>query len=661
MKHLTTCLLIALLSQVCISCLLQKAEIIEINEEMIVDESGSGVFMNWFDEQDLNGTPKTRWDTYGMVSYWPAGLVIDLQRKYRIESIWIFDAEASHRVKGGRLKVSHGEPFEWKDSLSVDLQNQGQWIKLDCPSYETRFLQIQKHSTIPHIAEGYHTETYDVAINEVVIMGYPLEDMPPAEVKPKFVSFNVPMDQFIGMNSYINTPDKVHEAVGNVREYRLWGKNGVLDLNTPISWDPVPQGGHHPTDGNSDNYYKKMLDMGIECMPCIHVNVDEKNQRDCIPNFGGDPSDPASYKLMADYSFQYVARYGHKKVPDNLLRTTEAAPKKSGLGLIRYYENWNEGNRWWDDPAGHFTPYQFSAFCSASYDGHMGTMGPGFGVKAADPNIKFSLGGLAELALSYVQAMKLWSDYHRNGSFPADVINVHHYCNTMGKQHSKEEAHGISPEEDGLKEKLEKMVKWRNENLPDVELWLTEFGWDTDEDTYISSAKGHKQYPNGITMEEIQAQWLIRSYLVGSAAGFERLQMFLANDLRNYTGVYGKSGFITVNDEYKPSWYYVKTLKTALTGMLFHFEYDSGNDKVWVYCYRNPETGNGAYVLWCPTADGTSVNDYSLKLTGGATSATQVSLVDKMDFGKNEELNINAQSVKVNVSERPVIILVDKI
>ena len=93
--------------------------------------------------------------------------------------------------------------------------------------------------------------------------------------------------------------------------------------------------------------------------------------------------------------------------------------------------------------------------------------------------------------------------------------------------------------------------------------------------------------------------------------------------------------------------------------MIFHDEYASGNDKVWIYRYRHPETGKGAYVLWCPTADGTSVNEYKLKLTGNAASATQISLIDKMDFGKKENLDINNQSITVNVSERPVIILVD--
>lgn len=661
--RITVCIFLVSSSSMWISCSQPEPQIIPISEDMVVDESGSGVFMNWFDEQDLNGTPQTRWNTYGMQTFWPAGLVIDLQRKYRVESVWIYDAAGSHRVKGGWLRISSGEPFCWGDSLLVNLQSEGKWIKVDCP-YETRFIQIQKNATLIHEEEGYFPENYDLAVNEVVLMGYPLEEMPQAKKQSGFVPFNIPMDQYIGMNSYINTPDKVHEAVGNVREYRAWGWNGVTDLSTPISWDPVPGLGnkHHPSDGNSDAYYKKMLEMGIECIPCVHRHVDEKNQRECIPSFGGDPSDPASYKIMADYSFQFVARYGHTKVSDHLLRTTEAPPKKTGMGLIRYYENWNEGNRWWDNPAGHFTPYQFAAYCSASYDGHMGEMGPGFGVKAADPTIKFSFGGLAELSLSYIQAMKLWSDHYRNGSFPADVINVHHYCNTRGKQHSKEDAYGISPEADHMKEKLEKLVHWRNEHLPHVELWLTEFGWDTDETTYQSAAFGHKLYPGKIMMDEIQGQWLVRAFLIGSAAGFERLQMFLANDLRNYPhGVYGSCGFITIDDEFKPSWYYVKTLKTALTGMLFYDEYPSGNETVWIYRYCHPETGKGAYVLWCPTSDGTTADKYKLRLSNNPVSVTQISLMDKMEFGQKTALSVDKQTVTVDVSERPVIILVDKI
>lgn len=631
-----------------------QASIIKITEDMVTDESGSGDYMSWFHEQDMSKKPVTRWITSGNVNCWPAGLVIDLKRIYRIDAVYVFDAPKSYRVEGGYLKVSGGRPFEWCDSVRQPLRNGGKWVKIACPM-QTRYIQLQKNATVMCNLDGQYPENCDLAINEILIEGEPLGDLEPVAKPAGKRPEPCPMDLFIGMNSYINTPDKAHEAVGCVREYRPWGWNGVTDLQTPISWATL-------RDGNSDDYYRKLKDMGVDCVPCIHRHVDAKNQAERIPDFGGDPVKPETYRVMADYSFQYVARYGSRKIPDRLLRTTEAAPKKSGLGLIRYFENWNEGNREWGDPGEHFNPYVFSAFCSASYDGHLGTMGEGFGVKQADPDMKYVFGGLVGLSLSYIQAMKLWSDYYRNGSFPADVINVHHYCNTRGKQHPKETAYGISPEEDGLKEKLEKLVKWRNANLPDKEIWLTEFGWDTDPNTYQSAAKGHKLYPGGITMNEIQGQWLVRAYLAGSAAGLDRMMMFLANDIKGYTlGVYGSCGFFTVDGEYKPSWYYVKTMKTALAGMVFDAECASGNKDICVYRYKDRNTGKLAYALWCPTSDGTRKDRYQLRLDyPSAKEAVQVSLEDKKDFGEKRTLSVKAGKVEVDVSERPVFILVDR-
>ncbi len=646
------------------ACTEKTPEIIKISKEMVINETGSGEHMNWFDEQDTTAVPETMWDTYGVTSYWPAGLAIDLGCKYQINSVWVFDGKKEKNIEGGVLQISSGKPFAWENTHVLEMQNSGKWLKLDLNT-ETQFIQLQKQATKQFDKTNEFPKNCDVAIQEVVIVGYPIEEKLVEDVAITQKPVTTTMDKFIGMNSYINTPDRVHEAVGSVREYRPWRWNGGVDLETPIDWgdirrDKVANEYAGMKIGNSDEYYQRMLDMGIECMPCIHRHVDEANEEESKPNFGGDPADPFSYKLISDYSFQYVARYGHNKVEESLLRTTEASPKKTGMGLIRYFENWNEPNGWWGYPSEHFTPYEFAAFCSASYDGHLNQMGEGFGIKNADPTMGYVFGGLAGISLDYVKAMKLWSDYHRNGDFPADVINLHNYCNTMGKQHSGKKAHGISPEADNLKAKLEAVIQWRDESLPNKEVWLSEFGWDTDENTYQSAAFGHELYPDGITMEEIQGQWLVREFLIGAAAGLDRMQMFLANDLKNYPhGVYGSCGFITVNEEYKPSWYYVKTLKHALSGMLFEKEINSGNENVWIYEFKNPETGRGAYVLWCPTSDGTTVNGYELKLPNGV-SATQISMQDKEELGVNEKLTVNDQKVKVDVSEWPAIIQIDK-
>ncbi|UZR95289.1 hypothetical protein [Chondrinema litorale] len=648
------------------SCKEQTASIIPITKDMVINETGYGKHMAWFDEQEANETPTTRWETYGVKTYWPAGIIIDFGSKYKIREILIFDGEKERNISGGELQVSTGAPFNWQDSIKVQMDNANSWITLNC-NYETRYLHLEKLATNFYNQSAEFPENCDLAIKEVIIKGYPLEDTSPKVTQTTPENFGITMDEFIGMNSYITIPDKLHEAIGLVREYRPWGWNGVTDLETPINWgdlnevagkEKYPQADMN----NSDLYYQKMKDMGIEAVPCIHRHVDQANEHENIPNFGGNPNDPLSYKIMADYSFQYVARYGNQKVSENLLRTTEASPKKSGMGFINYFENWNEPNRWWGDPAGHFTPYQFAAFCSASYDGHLNQMGDGFGVKNADPNTKYVFGGLAELSLSYVQAMKLWADHHRDGSFPADVINLHHYCNTRGKQHSGEEAHGISPEADGLKEKLEKIVAWRDKHLPDKELWLSEFGWDTDEGSYQSAAFGHALYPDKISMFEIQGQWLVREYLIGAGAGIDRMMMYLANDLKNYQhDVFGECGFVTVDDELKPSWYYVKTLKDALSGMTFQAEQNSDNENVWIYKFSNPETKEGAYVLWCPTSDGTTVNNFSLPLSDTSQTATEIKLEHQQEAGISTELNIENNTVTVNVTERPLIILVDQL
>jgi len=344
------------------ACSFQKPGKISIVEKNIINETGFGNAMDWFDEQTKDSVPQTYWASPGITSFWPAGLIIDLGRKYKITSINLYDGKigkhngSHYEINKGELKISTGKPFEWNDSVKYELKNTGQWEEIEWVA-ETRYIQLQKISTEQYLWQGLGPYNCDLAINEIILEGYPLEKEQPAPVS-KHVSLGITVDQFIGMNSYVSTPDKVHDAVGNVREYHNWSWNGVLDEKTPISWEPVKN------VGNIDDYYKKLHDRGIEVVPCM-VGFVEPGKEMIKPCFGKNPSDPKSYSLMADYLFQFAARFGHRKVADSLLRTTEPAPKKSGLGLLNYLENWNEGDRYWGAPEEHFTPYEFAAFCSA--------------------------------------------------------------------------------------------------------------------------------------------------------------------------------------------------------------------------------------------------------------------------------------------------------
>jgi len=220
---------------------------VKINKAMVVNETGSGDAMLWFDEQDISAKPTTRWKTSGNTNCWPAGLVIDLGRDYLIESISLFDLQKAYRAEGGRLEIAVGKPFAWTTVASPAMENNSKW-RVIAIGKRTRYLHLVKHATAMCNLEGEFPENCDVNIGEVIITGKPLgkamKAKKPHGKRPKPVT----MDRFIGMNSYIDTDERLYDAVGTVREYRPWRWNGVDDVSKPISWEPMKV-------GDGDKYY----------------------------------------------------------------------------------------------------------------------------------------------------------------------------------------------------------------------------------------------------------------------------------------------------------------------------------------------------------------------------------------------------------------------
>lgn len=56
---------------------------------------------------------------------------------------------------------------------------------------------------------------------------------------------------------------------------------------------------------------------------------------------------------------------------------------------------------------GYHSPVEYAAALSAFYDGHKGAMGPGYGVKTADPTMKVAMGGLVSIKLDYLTTSEL--------------------------------------------------------------------------------------------------------------------------------------------------------------------------------------------------------------------------------------------------------------
>ena len=307
---------------------------------------------------------------------------------------------------------------------------------------------------------------------------------------------------------------------------------------------------------------------------------------------------------------------------------------------------------WWSGTDAEFSPQEFAVMCSADYDGHEGTLGTTIGVKNADPDAKLVIGGLSGIVQSYIQGMKTWFEANRSDEeFAADVINVHTYC-TNGSR-------GLSPEADGMKGRVEDFVDWVHTNLPGKEVWLTEFGWDTNQ------GSPYRAVPHaGYDAQEVQGQWIIRGFLLSLAAGADRITQYMLIDVNpNDPTQFSTCGLVGPKNDWTPkkSWYYLYTMKNRLTGMSYVSEQSSGNSDVWIYKFKKSGANNGAYVLWCPTEDGTTVDDYELTLTGSPTSATLVEMVDEDTDGVETSLTISSGKVTVDVSERPIFVLVNDI
>lgn len=614
----------------------------------VVNEIAQGDATSLVDEQALDGDPATGsggipvtiWSPGSTAFFYPAGAVIDLGAMCRLDAIYLYDADGI-----GDVVVSTGNPVHWDIQFTDPMAGNGTWNR-HALDVRTRYVRVVLSTP--------------TAPRDIVIYGTRL-GVPKPPPKPTRHARPV-LDHFIGVNGFVDDPVDVLSVAGHIREYHNW----VWDEDADSIY-PHNTNAWNPSAGNSDwdfdAYYAGLHERGIEvcpvvqgCLPWLAANPGDFADKP-VPA-GADPEDPASYVAHADHMFQYAARYGGTKVADSLLKLRADQPRSSGLGTITHFENWNEPNGTWSGRAPWFRPAEFAAMCSADYDGHMGTLGRTVGVKNADPRAKLVMAGLSGVGqenydLEFIRAMKLWADFHRDGDFPADVINLHAYST------ASDNSTGVSPEDFGLRERAAAVVDYRDRYLPRQEIWISEFGYDTNQ-----GSPRRAPAIAGYSAEEVQGQWLVRSYLAFAAAGVDRAQMYMIRDVSGEDPTqYSSSGLVTskeTGEKPKTSWYYVYTLRNRLGRLRFADEQDSGDPRVRVYRFENPADRDGAYVVWCPTSDGTTVADYRLVLPRAERALLVELAADDID-GTETTVPIRDRAVRVDVSERPIFVLVDEV
>jgi hypothetical protein len=257
----------------------------------------------------------------------------------------------------------------------------------------------------------------------------------------------------------------------------------------------------------------------------------------------------------------------------------------------------------------------------------------------------------------YLDGVRAWASAHRGGDFPADVINAHYYSFGPGAPKP-----ALSPEDDQVEAAMTKLRQYRDANLPGKELWLTEFGYDTDPQSVL-----HAPAIGPSSAQVVQGQWIIRYYLALMAAGFDRAFLFVTRDSCSGSdsacatqfataGVLGPKGAETP----KTAYYFIATFRARLASLAWLRKGTSSDPSVRVDELRDPNGTKGAYVVWSPTSTANVVHGFSLAV-GAATKATSVTLVDGQVNGAEAPLSIASGAVTLDVTETPTIVLVDAI
>lgn len=460
------------------------------------------------------------------------------------------------------------------------------------------------------------------------------------------------MSEFIGINSNVAAYDQKYLAdlakcTKWMREYHSWAHYEAAD--NYYKWDNIttqPQGYTWPD-------HNKFMD---QCRALgINVLIDVLNKpswagSDRGAYSTGDGSKATDYLDRLEFVGQLVARYGSRKIDPSKLET---ADKVTGLNYIKYYEDDNEPDYWWETPR--WPAEKYAVYCNAVHDGYgvePSDEYPLLGIKSVDSSAVHVLAGMSG-DLEYLQKIL----NNSNGRIPFDVLNIHTYCT--------DHINGYSPENEnyGLEKKLEKFMDWRQRTLPEVPVWITEFGWDT----YILNNFHSYVY----APPPQQANYILRSYFILLKMGFEKAFLFMDKDPNSKSTVqYSSSGILTDQGaglQKKPSYYYLATLQHVLGEAVFNrvvsFREPVENNEVYCFEFLNGNTEK-IYALWTrrsgsKTDSGLTMH-YSFDLGYQPEYGYIIHPKDKDLDGEKNTLEITGNNILLNLSETPQFLVVSQ-
>lgn len=375
---------------------------------------------------------------------------------------------------------------------------------------------------------------------------------------------------------------------------------------------------------------------------------------------------PKDFKDEAELYFQYAGRYG--STPSTLLEqyrkiSSDQKPQNglNSISAIEVYTHPDKAKNTVCPECSFFHPFEYAAYLSAIYDGDQKALGPNFGIKSSAPAMPVIFGSLSIPSIDYPLMVSMWSkEYRSSQSLPFDILGY--------TANSRSEGKAAMPEKSGLYDTFKKLVVEKNRYFPDKEIWITEFGFESNP----ASTMG-VEVPPGSTPEEVQGLWLTRGLLLLSAAGVDRVYLHPLFDNTQFSqSTYGL--IYSGKDQYKSkkSYFMIGSLIKSLHEYVFEkfvdpIEEHKGNQDVITLKFRHQTNEKKSmYVSWTPTNNGSNhvLSQYQVPLDLNidikTTKAQVLNLSSDNVVSVRSPASINqGGNIMIDVKEAPTLVEVE--
>lgn len=233
-----------------------------------------------------------------------------------------------------------------------------------------------------------------------------------------------------------------------------------------------------------------------------------------------------------------------------------------------------------------------------------------------------------------------------------DIINIHTYAEAEPWPTWRRSY----PEDPATRwiENIGHVLKWRNENAPKKEVWVTEFGYDAgtkpppptgDFSKWVSST------------EEQQAMWTVRSFLILPKLGVDRAHLYFFNDA-DEPKLHASSG-ITRNFQPKPVFHSLAWLQKSLGDYRFsRVEREAPPGECFCYEFTHAsDPKKRVLAAWLASGEDKTVRLYidTAKAVKAERMPLKQGAIENISFKHEIE-----GYIAIDVGERPCLIWLDR-